>query len=232
MLQLPGVQAFGDTGEPFRLELGADTRRIGGVETRRRDFAEYKRSFLIRRNGSALVWNGWLFWRCRGDQTGRPGRVTLTYQRNRANQQGVWLHFILELLARRDNSRRMIRIPFPDGTMFPAPAGRSALSTALLTAVLCVAFGAAPVGASAADAARGGVVSAEAADKLRQHYGPLGKTDGRRIALVLFGLLGAVLIGGGIILLIAYNWSELTRPVRAAISFAPLVLAQVLGCPS
>tara|TARA_Y100001934_G_scaffold51307_1_gene62665 strand:- start:1476 stop:4379 length:2904 start_codon:yes stop_codon:yes gene_type:complete len=162
VLQLPGVQAFGDTGEPFRLELGADTRRIGGVETRRRDFAEYKRSFLIRRNGSALVWNGWLFWRCRGDQTGRPGRVTLTYQRNRANQQGVWLHFILELLARRDDSRRMLRIPFPDGTMFPAPAGRSALSTALLTAVLCVAFGAAPVGASAADAARGGVVSAGA----------------------------------------------------------------------
>ena len=68
---------------------------------------------------------------------------------------------------------------------------------------------------------REGVLPEETAEKLRQHYGPMIKADGRRLMVVLFGILGAVLIGGGIILLLAHNWEELTRPLRAAISFAP-----------
>lgn len=71
--------------------------------------------------------------------------------------------------------------------------------------------------------AQQGVVSAEIAEKLRQHYGPAPKADARRLTITLFGILGAVLIGGGIILLLAHNWEELTRPVRAAISFVPLL---------
>jgi uncharacterized membrane protein len=48
-------------------------------------------------------------------------------------------------------------------------------------------------------------------------------------AIVLFSILGAVLIGGGIILLLAHNWEELSRPMRAAISIAPLAVAAVFG---
>jgi len=70
---------------------------------------------------------------------------------------------------------------------------------------------------------REGVLPEETAEKLRQHYGPMVKADGRRLMVLLFGILGAVLIGGGIILLLAHNWEELTRPMRAAISFAPLL---------
>ena len=48
-------------------------------------------------------------------------------------------------------------------------------------------------------------------------------------AMVLFGILGAVLIGGGIILLLAHNWEQLGRPARVAVAFAPLVLSQALA---
>ena len=47
-----------------------------------------------------------------------------------------------------------------------------------------------------------------------------------------FGILGAVLIGGGIILLLAHNWEQLGRPARVAVAFAPLVLSQALALPA
>ncbi len=76
-----------------------------------------------------------------------------------------------------------------------------------------------------------GVLPKEAAEQLRQHYGEPGTPGGtaKRWAIVLFSILGAALIGGGIILLLAHNWEELSRPVRAAISVAPLAGAAVLG---
>ncbi|MEI6082784.1 MAG: DUF2157 domain-containing protein [Verrucomicrobiota bacterium] len=73
-----------------------------------------------------------------------------------------------------------------------------------------------------------GVVPAEVAEKLRQHYGA-AECGGRRWAIVLFGILGGALIGAGIILLLAHNWDELSRPVRAVISFLPLVIAVALA---
>lgn len=69
-----------------------------------------------------------------------------------------------------------------------------------------------------------GVLPAESAEKLRQHYGEPA-TGSRNWAIVLFSILGGALIGAGIILLLAHNWDELTRPVRAMISFLPLVAA-------
>jgi uncharacterized membrane protein len=73
-----------------------------------------------------------------------------------------------------------------------------------------------------------GVLPAETAERLRQHYGKI-EGGGRRLAVIVFGILGAALIGGGVILLLAHNWEELSRPVRAVISFLPLLLAQALA---
>lgn len=42
---------------------------------------------------------------------------------------------------------------------------------------------------------------------------------------VLMFILAAVLIGGGIILLLAHNWKDLSRPVRAVLSYLPLALS-------
>lgn len=74
-----------------------------------------------------------------------------------------------------------------------------------------------------------GIVPAEVADKLRQHFGPAEKQDGRNVLITVFGILGAVLIGGGIILLLAHNWEQLGRPMRAGIAFVPLLAAIGLG---
>lgn len=42
---------------------------------------------------------------------------------------------------------------------------------------------------------------------------------------VLLFILAAALVGGGIILLLAHNWADLSRPVRAVLSYVPLALS-------
>jgi predicted membrane protein DUF2157 len=74
-----------------------------------------------------------------------------------------------------------------------------------------------------------GVLSSETAEALQQHYATSVPTEPRRIGFVLSAILGSLLIGAGVILLVAHNWDFLSRPVRCAIALAPLVLSQVLG---
>ncbi|ARN80119.1 DUF2157 domain-containing protein [Methylocystis bryophila] len=73
-----------------------------------------------------------------------------------------------------------------------------------------------------------GTLSSEAAQNLRRRYGEAGGESGPQ-GVTLFGVLGAVLIGCGIILLIAYNWDDLGRATRVALCFTPLVLAQAIA---
>jgi len=74
-----------------------------------------------------------------------------------------------------------------------------------------------------------GIVPAETAERLRQHYGEAEAGGGRRWALLILGILGAALIGAGVILLVAHNWDELGRPTRVALAFAPLLTAIALA---
>src|SRR3977135_1397624 len=74
-----------------------------------------------------------------------------------------------------------------------------------------------------------GVLSAEAAEALRQHYAATDSGEPRRIGFVLSAIVGSLLIGAGIILLVAHNWDFLSRPVRCAIAFTPLVLSPALA---
>lgn len=71
------------------------------------------------------------------------------------------------------------------------------------------------------------ILSEEAALKLRQYYGPEEK-KGPGLIFVITAVLGAMLIGAGIVLLFAHNWEELSRAWRAAFSFLPLITAQVI----
>src|SRR3954452_8554573 len=75
----------------------------------------------------------------------------------------------------------------------------------------------------------GGVVSSETAEALRQHYASETPTEPRRVGFVLSAILGSLLVGAGIVLLVAHNWDFLTRPIRCAIAFTPLVLSQGLA---
>jgi Predicted membrane protein (DUF2157) len=74
-----------------------------------------------------------------------------------------------------------------------------------------------------------GVLSQEIADALRQHYSAQPPDAPRRIGFILSAILGSLLIGAGVVLLVAHNWDFLSRPVRCAIAFTPLVLSQALG---
>ena len=74
------------------------------------------------------------------------------------------------------------------------------------------------------------VLTADAAERVRHYYnGREGGARGRSRAVVLFSILGAALVGSGIILLLAHNWDQLSRVMRTAISFTPLVCAQAMA---
>src|SRR3954452_7786853 len=74
-----------------------------------------------------------------------------------------------------------------------------------------------------------GVLSQETADALRRHYSSEVSEPPRRFGFVLSAILGSLLVGAGIVLLVAHNWDFLSRPVRCAIAFAPLILSQALA---
>ncbi|MBP7829450.1 MAG: DUF2157 domain-containing protein [Kiritimatiellae bacterium] len=74
-----------------------------------------------------------------------------------------------------------------------------------------------------------GVLTPEQAESLRRHYRSAQPAAGRGWLLTLFAILGAVLIGFGIILLLAHNWEQISRPVRAGISLVLLLVGQIMA---
>lgn len=76
---------------------------------------------------------------------------------------------------------------------------------------------------------RGGALDEATAERLRGHYGPAPQDRRRSLGLVICAALGALLVGLGIILLLAHNWAELSRLQRTLLSFAPLVLGQAVA---
>jgi uncharacterized membrane protein len=66
---------------------------------------------------------------------------------------------------------------------------------------------------------REGLVDATTAERLVARYAAANDTPWGR---VIFGVLGALLVGLGLIALLAANWGDIPRDVRAAIAFAPL----------
>jgi len=74
-----------------------------------------------------------------------------------------------------------------------------------------------------------GVLPAEASERIHQHYGEVKEVSRKTLVLFFCGVVGAVFIGLGIILLLAHNWEDLSRTTRAVLSFVPLVLGQGLA---
>ncbi|MCC5905706.1 MAG: DUF2157 domain-containing protein [Balneolaceae bacterium] len=71
------------------------------------------------------------------------------------------------------------------------------------------------------------VISQETADRISSYYNMKSEQGSNRLYLV-FGVLGALLVGLGIILIMAHNWDELSRPVKTGFAFLPLVTGQLL----
>src|SRR4051812_11249424 len=74
-----------------------------------------------------------------------------------------------------------------------------------------------------------GVLTPEAADALRQHYSSPPSEAPRRLGFILSAILGSLLVGAGVVLLVAHNWDFLSRPIRCGIAFTPLLLSQALA---
>src|SRR3954469_3484999 len=74
-----------------------------------------------------------------------------------------------------------------------------------------------------------GVPTPETPDPLRQHYSSTPSEAPRRLGFILSAILGSLLVGAGVVLLVAHNWDFLSRPIRCGIAFTPLVLSQALA---
>ena len=74
-----------------------------------------------------------------------------------------------------------------------------------------------------------GIITQAAADNLRGHYGEVKTADKKWFVIILCSVLGALLIGLGIILLFGHNWEELSRPMRTVLSLLPLMIGQALA---
>lgn len=75
---------------------------------------------------------------------------------------------------------------------------------------------------------RENVISQETADKIKNYYSNTEKQTTNKLFAV-FGVLGATLVGLGLILIIAHNWDELSRATKTIFAFIPLLIGQVMS---
>lgn len=73
-----------------------------------------------------------------------------------------------------------------------------------------------------------GIINQEQANQLRTRYGEIDDQPDYNLAFIIIGILGALLVGGGIILIVAYNWEDFSKTTRTVLSFAPLIVAQII----
>jgi len=74
-----------------------------------------------------------------------------------------------------------------------------------------------------------GVLDEAAAGRLRRRYPPEASVSGVRIAIIICAVFGALLIGAGVILILAHNWEHLGRPARTGIALLPLLASQLIA---
>lgn len=72
-----------------------------------------------------------------------------------------------------------------------------------------------------------GVISHDTAERIEHYYRGKSRSSSNRL-LMLYGLLGSILIGLGLILIIAHNWDEMSRMTKNGIALAPLILGQIM----
>ncbi len=71
-----------------------------------------------------------------------------------------------------------------------------------------------------------GILSESKASEIRTFY-QNKKNNSPNKLLVVFGVIGATLVGMGIILILAHNWDELARSTKTALAFFPLIIGQI-----
>lgn len=72
-----------------------------------------------------------------------------------------------------------------------------------------------------------GVIDTTTAERIRAHYDQQ-EGDAPNRLFVVFGILGGLLVGLGIVLILAHNWDDLGRTAKVAIGLLPLITGQVV----
>ncbi len=73
--------------------------------------------------------------------------------------------------------------------------------------------------------ARDQVISSEIADKISLYYDQKQAAKPNRL-FTIFGVFGALLVGSGIILMLAHNWDDFSRITKTILAFIPLFIGQ------
>jgi uncharacterized membrane protein len=71
-----------------------------------------------------------------------------------------------------------------------------------------------------------GILDLQTADRIRAFYRAREEESTPKI-FVIFGVLGAVLVGLGVISIFAHNWDELPRFTKTILAFIPLIIGQI-----
>lgn len=69
------------------------------------------------------------------------------------------------------------------------------------------------------------VISVETASKIKAFYQSKKEGTPNRL-FVIFGVLGALLVGLGIILILAHNWDNFSKGIKTLLAFIPLIIGQ------
>jgi uncharacterized membrane protein len=77
------------------------------------------------------------------------------------------------------------------------------------------------------DLVKADIITQETADRIQDYYKSKGSSSTNRLFIV-FGILGAILVGLGIILIVAHNWDELSKGLKTFFAFLPLLSGQIL----
>ncbi|HMJ68785.1 MAG TPA: DUF2157 domain-containing protein [Cyclobacteriaceae bacterium] len=72
-----------------------------------------------------------------------------------------------------------------------------------------------------------GVITPEVAEKIRTYYDRPSPESNRMV--IAFGIIGALLVGMGVVLIIAHNWDNLSTAMKLFVGFAPMLVAQAIA---
>jgi uncharacterized membrane protein len=72
-----------------------------------------------------------------------------------------------------------------------------------------------------------GIINQETADRIENYYQTKAGPPQNKLVIV-FGILGSLLVGLGIVLILAHNWDQLSRFTKTVFAFLPLILGQVV----
>lgn len=72
-----------------------------------------------------------------------------------------------------------------------------------------------------------GIIDDDTVARINTYYQNKENTLSNR-QLLIFGILGSVLVGLGIILIIAHNWDNLSRPTKAIFAFIPIAIGHIV----